>query len=318
MDWPKISVVMPVLNRVDTLEVALESVVQQHYPNLELIILDGGSTDGTLAIIERYAEHITYWHSEQDGNPTVAANFGIRQATGEVINFLMADDVYESGVLQAIGHALQQFPDNDMYTCGGRLVQQQGDRYVTQLSFNTRESLRLTIGNVCFASSAICCRFIRKSLFETIGLYLESDGRGRNMLSNDKDFLLRAIFHHAKDHFVDQLGYTYMAHPESSTFSNNRTNVMRLCQEHMDTARKFLRIYPLSIYQRCQFWYWYNDQSSRLFVYQLLANDYKSAVANMVTSLKRYHILLPLSFIVTSLRIAFKKLAISRYKTPYF
>lgn len=317
MDLPKISVVMPVLNRADTLETALNSVISQNYPNLELIVLDGGSTDGSLAIIERFAAHITYWHSEQDGNPTVAANIGIRKATGDVINFLMADDIYEPGILHAIGHAVQQFPDNDMYTCGGRLVQQQGDTYRTQLDFSTSASLQLTIHNVCFASSAICCRFIRKSLFETIGLYLESDGRGRNMLSNDKDFLLRAIFHRAKDHFVNQLGYTYIAHPESSTFSKNRTNVMRLCQEHMDTARKFLRIYPLSLYQRCQFWYWYNDQSSRLFVYQLLANDYKSAVMNMVTSLKRYHILVPLSFIATSLRIGFKKLALSRYKTPY-
>src|SRR5438132_12149669 len=99
---PKISIIMPVFNRRDTIEKALRSVIEQQYSNLELIIIDGGSTDGTVDIIQKYEKYITYWHSKPDGNAVIASNMGIEKASGELLAFLMSDDWYEQGIFKAI------------------------------------------------------------------------------------------------------------------------------------------------------------------------------------------------------------------------
>jgi len=65
--WPKISVIVPCLNQGPFLKQALESVTQQHYPNLQLIVMDGGSADGSVDVIKSFEEHIDYWQSMPDG-----------------------------------------------------------------------------------------------------------------------------------------------------------------------------------------------------------------------------------------------------------
>src|SRR5690242_986329 len=88
---PKVSVIIPVLNAQKSLEKAICSVLEQNYHNLELIILDAGSTDGTLDIIKHYEPFIYYWHSKPDGSAYHAINLGIERSTGELIAQLMAD-----------------------------------------------------------------------------------------------------------------------------------------------------------------------------------------------------------------------------------
>ena len=123
MNHPKISIIMPVLNRGDMIEKAIVSVINQQYPQTELIILDGGSTDNTLDIIKRYENHIAYWHSQHDGSAPLATNIGIGKSTGDLIALLMSDDVYEPGLFHRIAEAYAAYPDVDIYTCAGRLVE---------------------------------------------------------------------------------------------------------------------------------------------------------------------------------------------------
>src|SRR2546427_12958086 len=99
---PKISIVMPVLNRERMIEKAIRSVLEQRYENLELIIIDGGSQDKTVDVIKRYEKHLAYWHSRPDGGAAVGLNIGIEKATGDLIVLLMADDWYERGSLQIV------------------------------------------------------------------------------------------------------------------------------------------------------------------------------------------------------------------------
>jgi glycosyltransferase involved in cell wall biosynthesis len=96
---PRITVITAVLNRVGTLEKTIQSVLGQTYKNIEYIIIDGGSTDGTIDIIKRYAPRISYWISEKDKNIADGMNKGITRATGEYINFINSDDYFISNDL---------------------------------------------------------------------------------------------------------------------------------------------------------------------------------------------------------------------------
>jgi glycosyltransferase involved in cell wall biosynthesis len=97
--YPKISIVTPSYNQGKYIEQTILSVINQNYPNLEYIIIDGGSTDETVDIIKKYEQHITYWVSEKDNGQSHAINKGIEKCTGEIFNWLNSDDWYEPDVL---------------------------------------------------------------------------------------------------------------------------------------------------------------------------------------------------------------------------
>ena len=104
--YPKISIVTPTYNQGAFIEETIQSVLNQNYPNLEFIIIDGGSKDGTVDIIKQYEQHLTYWISEPDKGQSDAINKGLAKCTGRVFNWLNSDDLLEEGALLAIG---QQF-----------------------------------------------------------------------------------------------------------------------------------------------------------------------------------------------------------------
>lgn len=102
MELPKISIVTPSYNQGQYIEETICSVLDQNYPNLEYIIIDGGSTDNTLEAIERYKSHLTYWVSEPDLGQSHAINKGLKRCTGDVFNWLNSDDLLTKGSLDAI------------------------------------------------------------------------------------------------------------------------------------------------------------------------------------------------------------------------
>lgn len=104
---PLISVVMVALNEKNTLEGALNSVLSQTYEKIELIIIDGGSTDGTLEIIRRYAHKIAYWVSEPDGGVSDAFNKGAHATAGDLVIFLNADDLFAND--QVVARVVEEF-----------------------------------------------------------------------------------------------------------------------------------------------------------------------------------------------------------------
>ena len=94
IDCPKISIVMPSYNKVKFIERSILSILNQDYPNTELIIIDGGSDDGTIDIIKKYDHKISFWISEKDQGQSDALNKGFKHCSGEIYGWLNSDDLY--------------------------------------------------------------------------------------------------------------------------------------------------------------------------------------------------------------------------------
>lgn len=101
--WPRVSIVTPSYNQGRFIEETIRSVLLQGYPDLEFIIMDGGSTDETVSIITKYEQWITHWESAKDGGQSAAINKGMARATGEWANWINSDDMLELGGLRAVG-----------------------------------------------------------------------------------------------------------------------------------------------------------------------------------------------------------------------
>lgn len=106
MSLPRITVVTPSYNQGAYLEQTITSVLGQGYENLEYIVMDGGSTDNSVEIIQRYADRITYWQSERDTGQAQALNRGFARATGDILCWLNSDDFYLPGVLHEIARTV--------------------------------------------------------------------------------------------------------------------------------------------------------------------------------------------------------------------
>jgi glycosyltransferase involved in cell wall biosynthesis len=107
-DLPKISVIVPSFNQGTFIEETFRSLLSQEYPLLEIIVIDGGSTDQSVEIIKTYEPHLAYWLSEKDSGQSEAINKGFRIATGEVITWLNSDDCYEPGTLHLVGKLFKE------------------------------------------------------------------------------------------------------------------------------------------------------------------------------------------------------------------
>lgn len=140
--FPKISIVTPSFNQGKYLEKTILSVLEQDYPNIEYIIIDGGSTDNSVEIIRKYEKQLTYWVSEKDRGQSHAINKGFERATGEIFGWLNSDDWFHPGALQAVAEAFAANPDaGAVVGAGDMLYEETGNVLLVEPFPVTVESL---------------------------------------------------------------------------------------------------------------------------------------------------------------------------------
>ena len=194
---PVVSFVLPVFNRAKTFEQALLSVVREraeNYPNLEIVVIDGASKDGTLELIRQHAGVIDYWISERDGSAAEAFNKGVKAAKGEIIRYFACDDVLMPGTTRRMVEYLTTHPEVDVLGARAHCVHvdKSGQRTVDKAHARLTGGW-MTLDEVFTWDRAgvfayIETWFFRRGVFDRVG-YLDT----RYRICPDVDFAFRLV-----------------------------------------------------------------------------------------------------------------------------
>ncbi|MBI3737485.1 MAG: glycosyltransferase [Chloroflexi bacterium] len=164
-DYPLVSIVTPSFNQARYLEAAIQSVLSQDYPRLEYIIVDGGSTDGSVDIIKKYQSRLAWWVSEPDKGQTDALNKGFARAKGDILAWLNSDDTYEPGVVAAAVKFFQNHPEVGMVYGDANYINEAG-RVIGKFPAAQTDLRRLRQGYVHIPQQA---SFFRGNLWREVG-----------------------------------------------------------------------------------------------------------------------------------------------------
>ncbi len=179
----KVSIITIVYNNVTYIADCIQSVLRQSHPNIEYIVIDGGSTDGTQAVIEKYRDQLAYYISERDHGLYDALNKGIRQATGDIVGILHSDDLlFGDDTIAKIVHQFQS-SQADLVYAKGIYVQREDITKVRRIYYAKPYKKRyLYFGWIPLHTTI----FVKKAVFDQWGLYME-----QYQISSDYDISLR-------------------------------------------------------------------------------------------------------------------------------
>lgn len=235
--YPKLSIITPSFNQAVYLEKTILSVLNQNYPNLEYIIIDGGSTDGSVDVIKKYEKYLAYWVSEKDNGQTDAINKGLLAASGDWMGWQNSDDVYLPGAFDEFIHAAKA--DKGLDLIYADLLFIDSDDSQTGKVLLCPVSLATFISDGVFPHNQSA--FWSKRAIERLGPLDNS-----LTFSMDYEFFLRFFFHKLRTkHFPGQWG-GFRLHKESKT-----SNIATVCaEENLEIIHRYgLDKYHNNIYK---------------------------------------------------------------------
>ena len=162
---PVVSIITPSFNQGDFIEETIMSVLSQDYPNIEYIVIDGGSTDNTLDILQKYREHIT-WISEPDRGQADAVNKGFSSAKGQILGWLNSDDTLNSGALNEVVEHFLENPEVVMVYGDAYYISKDGE---TIGEYRTENFSLKRLADTCFICQPTV--FIRTDVFKDVGMF---------------------------------------------------------------------------------------------------------------------------------------------------
>lgn len=208
---PLVSIVTPTLNRAEFLEKAIIQVMNQDYPNIEHIIIDGLSTDGTLDILKKYEKlYNLRWISEKDKNQTDAWNKGISMAKGEFLGWCCSDDYYTEGAVSKIVEAFEKNPWADLVFGACQEFNYQTNRFETIFRDNQEKVATITPDDILYGRHGLNqpSLFYRRRIIEKTGL-LRPDIK----FTMDHDWEYRMLKNGAKIFYIDEILAIIGQHP---------------------------------------------------------------------------------------------------------
>lgn len=235
MNYPKISIVTPVYNQVQYLEQTILSIINQGYPNLEYIIIDGGSTDGTVDVIRKYESHLAYWVSEPDKGMYHAIQKGFEHSTGEIMCWLNSDDVFFDKCLFAVADIFMHHPEIEWFSARSASIDADG--------------MILGVDNIDGVDSIHFCKYDfylnrgfwvpqsstiwRRTIWEKVGATLDTNLR----LAGDFDLWLRFV----------NVAPLYVANTIIGTYRLREGQLSQMMDRYMAEVRLSVKNNPLPI-----------------------------------------------------------------------
>ncbi len=225
--WPRLSIVTPSYNQGQFLEETIRSVLLQGYPNLEYIIIDGGSTDGSVDIIRKYNPWLSHWVSEPDQGQSHAINKGFLRAKGDWLAWINSDDIYEPGALKAIGQHASANPSFQLIYGNLFLVNNKGEIVGTLQGGYSKEKLVEFFRG--FFGISQPASFFRQDLVRSIGPLDES-----LHYIMDYELFLRAS-EVCEFHYINHYLARFREHDMSKTGSYK----LQFAKEHIQVAERY-------------------------------------------------------------------------------
>mgnify|MGYP001396260615 FL=1 len=276
MTAPRLTIVTPCLNRAATIGAAIESVLAQHHPSFEHIVVDGGSTDGTAEVLARYPHLVVV--REPDRNLYDALNKGIRRARGDLLGLLNSDDLYAPGAFAAAEAALAD-PGLDLVIGAAEFFATEDGREVTLRRLAGEAAVGLTeanaIGNVTTMNAAI----YRRALVDRVGLFDD-----RFPLAADKDFWLRLVLAAPRHRVIPETVIRYRSHAGSLTFAAGDLRD-KLSRHLLELARVRLAESPPGSPARAAYRRWHAWAAGYRAALQARQGAAQAAVATIATGL---------------------------------